>query len=263
MTGTEERDREFNSKGLAEFETGGAGGLALFEDDCSILLDEFPDFETIVIDELSITDMDEFENSPDDENEETEPDDPDQPDDDSEKPDESEAEIEDTQDIEDIEPAADEVVEPLPPEDEPVEPEPHRPQKLPGPVIGFVCEKSTNLSSWINQNRRMTEFPGVVLIGVSCAGMIKPAWLKLALDRGASGTFVVKCAPGSCHYRTGSETIERRLRGETNPSLPPDTNLDRVRLFECHPAAGNAFRDRIIGFLFDLAELEAETNLQE
>ncbi len=267
MTGIPNNGSEKERLGLEEFEIGSATGLAPFEEESTILLDEFTTaspnlleefeetYETIHIDELlgSITQGDEEEPQEEPDPDESAP---------SVEPSAPEGEADESGDEEDAEPEdeGDEVeqVEAEPPEvvEEPPPKEPEEELEPLTPVVGFVCEHAVDLPELMDLQGRMNGRPIAHLVALPCAGMVKPSWLELALDQGASGVFVIACEPGSCHHRTGSCILEERWIGKRRPMLKSRVDRERVRLFQFHRPARDELLGRIDAFLAELGKLD-------
>jgi len=245
---------------LDEFEVGSVNSLAPFEDESAILLEDFPGsgsggdlldefdaaIEKIYIDEIlgSMTD--------DEEAEEVE----------EEEPGNEEGEDEDVTgegEDETLELGAEEEyiekVEPPEPEAEPVVPE--GPFKPVNPVIGFICESALDTAKMVDPSGKMYEIPNVRVMPVPCAGMVKPSWLKMALDKGASGVFVVSCTEGSCRHRRGVTVLNERWSGDRRPMVLSSCDIRRLRRFTVHPVEGGKVIGEIMDYLSELGRLDA------
>jgi len=239
--------------GLEEFETGSSIGLAPFEEAGTTLIDEYEmsspnlldDFEDR-LDVLSILDQD--DGNPEESESEPGP----------EPVEEIDVEIEDVEEIGE----ADEVGMPPVENQEPLVIErPTLPQPL-NPVIGFVCRHAAELPGIMDSHGRMIGRGVVNFIDLPCAGMVKPEWLKHALDKGASGAFVVACEPASCHHRRGACIVKGRFDGTGEPALSPEIDRRRVRFFFAETIERDQLLARIEQFLTDLAEINSGDEIQ-
>ncbi len=269
------------NRGLDEFETGSGINLSPFEEDSSIQLDEHPleTYQDGMLEEIDeVLEKIHFDgmlgNGEDEEGqEETEdvPEEVGEPDEEpgepekveeevTESPDEdlSAEEIEDDDDTIEIG-AEDQYIErEFSPEHEPVEHEPEVPLEPVNPVIGFVCEHAMDLTGVIDASDKMFDRPIVRLISVPCAGMVKPSWLKHALDNGASGVFIVSCAPGTCHHRTGADICTERWDMKRRPMVLRSCERRRMRKFDFFKVAGQENMIALDNFLLELGRLDAE-----
>lgn len=249
--------------GLAEFETESAISLAEFEAESAILLDEYvldkssmldefeAGMETIFVDLLGSTSDESPELDEDEKDNEKEPI-PDEVEDES-------VQSEDEEQVEDSDEAVDQaeiVGEEIPPEPEPVELPPEPVREPVNPVIGFVCEHALDISKLTGPGGRMNGRRMVFLQQFPCSGMVKPAWLGYALDKGASGAFIITCNPGSCHHRTGASITEKRLNNHQEPMLSNDVDRRRIELFFGHPAGTEELLKKLDEFLAVLGKID-------
>ena len=236
-------DTDSGETGLEEFETGSRIGLAPFEEAGTTLIDEYTLSSPNLLDEfedtLGILPV-------------VEPDQSDQ--EETEAGGEEEDEIEETAD-EFGEKGEVEIPEGT--EEEPLVIErPTIPQPL-NPVIGLVCRHAIELAGIMDSHGRMIGRGVVHLIDLPCAGMVKPEWLKHALEKGASGVFVAACEPASCHHRRGACIFKRRFDGSGEPALSPEIDRRRIRLFYANTIERDLLLARIEQFLSDLAEINS------
>ena len=244
---------------LDEFEHGSSIGLAPFEDESSILIDEFETSSPNLLDEF---DENVYFNADKSENE-SESDSPPEPD--SEQHEEFET-VEDENKISDDEKSGieesipGEIIDLIaqPPLEEKkgmVEPGAVIPEPL-NPVFGFVCEHALNIDLIKDSQSRMIGRSMVHLLKVPCAGMVKPSWIKLAMDNGASGVFIVACPSGSCYHRNGNEILSDRLCMNRRPLLRSKCDRNRLRFYQFHSNERPKLLQEIDNFLLKLAELD-------
>ena len=251
--------RDSDRRGLSEFETGSETGLAPFEDESAVQLDEFSTASPNLLDEFDeAVYFAQTSQQPEEENVTRTQDEPLGP------PDKEQAEEEPVEAEETSDETAPEKPEGEPEEEErPLEeekPAREEPEPVPEParqVIGFVCEHALDLAGVTDAHGTMIGREKVHLIGLPCAGMVKPGWIRLALEHGASGAFIVGCAPGSCHHRTGSCILEGRWHGLRRPMLPSRCDRNRLELFLFLPAARQELLEAVDSFLAKLARLDA------
>ncbi|MCX6647431.1 MAG: hydrogenase iron-sulfur subunit, partial [bacterium] len=243
--------------GLAEFESDSVVTLVEFENESALLLDEFSPDVLGMLDEFNTV----LETIHEDGLGETVNNDPDS----------SESENAEESDPDDVEEEKDEEKKPEPviSDADLIKPEPviFRPEPVPdplNPVIGFVCEHAMDISKMTGPRGRMKDRRMVFLVSVPCSAMVKPSWLGYSLAKGASGVFIVTCSPDLCHHRTGAAINERRLNRQQKPVLADDIDMNRVRLFNGHPAGKTEFFNDLDKFLREIAVLDqAERALEE
>jgi len=246
--------------GLDEFETGSAIGLAPFEEGAGILLDELSEASPGVLEEIDFS-IEPFrlsemlgkipgENGIEEEGEPSPTEEPGAPEGAVQGPGDETAAIETA--------VEDEIREEEPPhEAEPEEREPKRVPEPANPVIGFVCEHALDVGGLVDARGMMIQSTKVHLISVPCAGMVKPSWLRHALDNGASGAFVVSCTPGSCRHRTGASVTVARWEGKARPMLLSRCDRRRLKLFLDHKANRKEILREIGEFVKEIGKLDA------
>jgi len=68
-----------------------------------------------------------------------------------------------------------------------------------------------------------------------CVGMLPPAFIEHALQRGATGVLISGCRDGDCYYRLGDTWLAQRLNRERGPFLRRSVALSHIAV--CHAAA--------------------------
>lgn len=241
-----------NTDKLVEFEHGSSTSLAHLEDACSIMLDVYEEKEAQMLEEfersLETVLLDETVGQ-----------EPPEPDEEADEATEDEP-VEETEEIPEELLSEDEFFE----EEEPpeLEKEPEMiPEPLPGPekpVIGFVCRHALDVGSIADADGIMDAFPFVHLIELPCAGMIKPEWLKLVLEKGMSGVFVVSCRESSCEHRSGAKVTTERIKGNRRPMIAGKFDTRRFRYWESHPLDHDIFLKGLAKFLEELGAQDSE-----
>ena len=75
-------------------------------------------------------------------------------------------------------------------------------------IIAFGCNWCTYAAADLAGTSRIHYPANVRLIRVMCSGMIDPAWVLRAFERGADGILVAGCHHTDCHYIDGSEKCD-------------------------------------------------------
>jgi len=234
----------------SSFKIENSSGLAPFEEESSILLDEYPELPNL---------LEEFEETLDtvflvepfsEEGEGGEPYEEALLEEKGEEGEEGEKEEEG----EVLEEEAPSEEEELFPEEIGVPPQPK------APVVGFVCRHAVDLGRVMDSQGRMAGRSLVHLIGLPCAGMVKPSWIEGALARGASGVLVVACRVGTCHHRRGACIVRGRFYGWREPALKDTVDRSRVKLIHTHPLEREGFLSEVETFLLELGKLDERVN---
>ncbi|HEX9744267.1 MAG TPA: hydrogenase iron-sulfur subunit [bacterium] len=215
---------------LTEFEDDSTIGLAQFEDESATMLDE------LKFDQSNM--LEEFENSLDIIlSDEAIP---------GEEAIDEETETRETDKV-----AGDETTDPSSDSDEQiievVEPE-ESIIEIENPVIGFICGEVFDPKT----ENPFAHIPNLHLIPLPCAGMLKMAWVKKALEKGAGGVFVVSCGPGHCEHSTGSCLTQERWTGARRPMLLSKVDDSRVRLFQFYPSDKEAMISSVEAFILQI-----------
>jgi coenzyme F420-reducing hydrogenase delta subunit len=251
--------RVLNPAGLTEFETGSTNSLAPFEDESSILLDEYTTASPQLLDEFesSIEIIHSIQPVPLDPDE-NQKEDGSEGDGDSEKGEESKSdEDSENADVSEDLIVTDAVKAPELPTIEELSWEDRTANQEPkNPVIGFVCTHAVDFPGITDSRGRMIGRSSVHMIELPCAGMVKPGWLTKTLENGASGVFVLACVPGVCHHRRGSCIIHGRLEGSREPMLDEDADRGRIRLFDGHVNSRDEVLKQIEEFLVEVSSFD-------
>jgi len=79
-------------------------------------------------------------------------------------------------------------------------------------IIAFICE----WGSYANNNTvdvgHFQDTSNVRIIRTMCSGQVEPDVILKALRNGVDGVLMVGCRPGECHYVSGNEMAETRIR---------------------------------------------------
>ena len=245
------RNSDIKIIGPDEVDSGVATGLAPFEEESSILLDDFSFGSPIMLDDFNVTSevvyLDDLFGNSNEENVDS--------DELIEEPGEG---VEALGEEADAELTGDDIGA-QPPEGEEglVTGEPETALPPSRPVFAFVCECAVDTKELVDEHGRMRTRPEVHVFALPCAGMVKPSWIELAMDRDASGVMVIACEPGSCRHRTGSCILRARWKGERRPMLKSRIDRSRVRLIQHHPVTGDELMKKIEGFLGELGRMDS------
>jgi len=81
-----------------------------------------------------------------------------------------------------------------------------------------------------------------------CIGMLPPAFIEHALQRGAAGVLISGCRNGDCYHRLGDTWLEERLNRERGPFLRRSVSLSHIAVYHAAPPDGMALEQAIDAF---------------
>jgi F420-non-reducing hydrogenase iron-sulfur subunit len=81
-------------------------------------------------------------------------------------------------------------------------------------IFGFLCEWSLGRTDYINPDGSVKGMEHIKTLKIPCSGFLKPEWVRVALENGAQGVFVLGCPLGDCHFNEGNFIINERLEQE-------------------------------------------------
>ncbi|HRO62046.1 MAG TPA: hydrogenase iron-sulfur subunit, partial [Burkholderiaceae bacterium] len=95
-----------------------------------------------------------------------------------------------------------------------------------GPLAVVCCRHGAGLGA--------SAPPGVLALGLPCAGLLPPTFVDYALRTGARGIIVAVCPTQDCEFRFGASWTALRMTGQREPRLR--TGVERARLRVIHAA---------------------------
>jgi F420-non-reducing hydrogenase iron-sulfur subunit len=95
-------------------------------------------------------------------------------------------------------------------------------------IIGFLCNWCAYAGADLAGTSRIQYPPNIRIIRVMCSGRVDPGFILKAFAEGADGVFVGGCHPGQCHYVSGNQSAERRIKMLCN--LLEDLGIEKERL---------------------------------
>jgi len=125
-------------------------------------------------------------------------------------------------------------------------------------IIGFLCNWCSYAGA---DNAGVSRFeypPNMRAIRVMCSGRVDPEFIYNALLLGADGVLVSGCHINDCHYISGNEYAQDRIRGDKGiKDYVKDAGLEseRVRLEWVSAAEGQRFAEVVEEFTNELKKL--------
>lgn len=125
-------------------------------------------------------------------------------------------------------------------------------------IVGFLCNWCSYAGA---DNAGVSRFeypPNMRAIRVMCSGRVEPEFIYNALLLGADGVLVSGCHINDCHYISGNEYAQSRIRGSRGvKEMVKDAGLEpeRVRLEWVSAAEGQRFAEVVKGFTEELKKL--------
>lgn len=79
-------------------------------------------------------------------------------------------------------------------------------------IIGFCCNWCSYAGADMAGVSRIQYAPNLRIVRVMCSGRVNPVFITKAFELGADGVLVSGCHIGDCHYISGNEKAEQRIR---------------------------------------------------
>ncbi len=122
-------------------------------------------------------------------------------------------------------------------------------------IITFLCNWCSYAGADFAGVSRFNYPPTIRIIRVMCSGRIQPSLILNAFNRGSDGVLVCGCHLGDCHYISGNEKAEERIR--ITQKLLDFLRIDpeRLRLEWVSSAEGAKFADVVKNFTEQLISI--------
>jgi coenzyme F420-reducing hydrogenase delta subunit len=79
-------------------------------------------------------------------------------------------------------------------------------------VVVFACDYCAYTAADVAGRMNLAYPSGVRILRVPCTGKVEALHLMHALENGADGVLVAGCLAGDCHFRSGNQRAEARVR---------------------------------------------------
>jgi F420-non-reducing hydrogenase iron-sulfur subunit len=115
-------------------------------------------------------------------------------------------------------------------------------------IITFLCNWCGYAGADLAGVSRFQYPPTIRIIRVMCSGRIQPSLILNAFNRGSDGVLVCGCHLGDCHYISGNEKAEERIRITQKLLDFLRIEPERLRLEWVSSAEGAKFADVVKNF---------------
>ena len=122
-------------------------------------------------------------------------------------------------------------------------------------IITFLCNWCGYAGADLAGVSRFQYPPTIRIIRVMCSGRIQPSLILNAFNRGSDGVLVCGCHLGDCHYISGNEKAEERIRITQKLLDFLRIEPERLRLEWVSSAEGAKFADVVKNFTEQLISI--------
>ena len=122
-------------------------------------------------------------------------------------------------------------------------------------IVAFLCNWCGYAGADLAGVSRFQYPPSIRVIRLMCSGRINPALILEAFNRGSDGVLVCGCHIGDCHYISGNEAAEERVKKTKKLLDLLNIEPDRLRLEWVSSAEGAKFADVVKEFTNQLISL--------
>lgn len=122
-------------------------------------------------------------------------------------------------------------------------------------IVGFCCNWCSYAGADMAGVSRYQYPPNIRIVRTMCSGRVDPIWIIRAFMEGADGVFVSGCHPGDCHYITGNNFTEERMRRLRKSISDYGIDPRRLRLEWISASEGNRFADLVSEFTEEIKKL--------
>ncbi|MDI6855667.1 MAG: hydrogenase iron-sulfur subunit, partial [Candidatus Thermoplasmatota archaeon] len=116
-------------------------------------------------------------------------------------------------------------------------------------IIAFCCNWCAYAGADLAGTSRIKYPPNVYIVRVMCSGRIEPAHILRALELGADGVLVAGCHPGDCHYISGNEKAEEKVKAVKKITELAGLKSERVRMEWISASEGKKFASVVQNFV--------------
>jgi len=122
-------------------------------------------------------------------------------------------------------------------------------------IVTFLCNWCGYAGADLAGVSRFQYPPSIRIIRVMCSGRIQPALILNAFNHGSDGVLVCGCHIGDCHYISGNEKAEERIKKTKNLLELLRIETERLRLEWISSSEGAKFADVVKDFTEQLISL--------
>jgi len=122
-------------------------------------------------------------------------------------------------------------------------------------IVTFLCNWCGYAGADLAGVSRFQYPTSIRIIRVMCSGRIQPALILNVFNHGSDGVLVCGCHIGDCHYISGNEKAEERIKKTKNLLDLLRIETERLRLEWISSSEGAKFADVIKDFTEQLISL--------
>jgi len=129
-------------------------------------------------------------------------------------------------------------------------------------IVTFLCNWCGYAGADLAGVSRFQYPPSIRVIRVMCSGRVSPALILDAFNHGSDGVLICGCHIGDCHYSSGNENAEERVKKTKKILELLQIESERLRLEWISSAEGAKFADLVKDFtkrLISLGPFKIET----
>ncbi len=115
-------------------------------------------------------------------------------------------------------------------------------------IVAFCCNWCSYAGADLAGVSRMQYPTNARVIRVMCSGRVEPYFILKALELGADGVLVAGCHIGDCHYISGNEEAEKRMKMTMEVLDKLGLGRDRMRLEWISASEGQKFAQTMKDF---------------
>lgn len=122
-------------------------------------------------------------------------------------------------------------------------------------IVTFLCNWCGYAGADLAGVSRFQYPTSIRIIRVMCSGRIQPALILNVFNHGSDGVLVCGCHIGDCHYISGNEKAEERIKKTKNLLDLLRIETERLRLEWISSSEGAKFADVVKDFTEQLISL--------
>jgi heterodisulfide reductase subunit A len=122
-------------------------------------------------------------------------------------------------------------------------------------IISFLCNWCAYAGSDLAGVSRLQYPPNTRTIRLMCTGRVDPLFIYHALLKGADGVLVGGCHIGDCHYISGNQNAEKRMKRAKKQIVEAGLEPERLRLEWVSASEGQRFAEVVTEFTEELKKM--------
>jgi len=129
-------------------------------------------------------------------------------------------------------------------------------------IVVFVCNWD-GLSCVERAAQARLLYPASVrLVRVSCLSMVHSGLMLKAFEMGADGVMLLGCKPGSCHFDTDAECVDREYEKARGVLSLLGLGMGRLALARMPRGDGPGFVSRLLSFIAEIEQMPPVTSAE-